>query len=611
MSLLLFALGKVMKKTSQEKEISQKKINNYYLFNNEEDGELKYKLLLTQSDKSTLISLLDDIELPNPISKNIKDNYHYFLEKLETTNIDLSLIYQGIAKLIIVDIALTQKHDNPQLIFESLNSTGLELSQADLIRNYILMDLEPKTQERIYNKYWYPMEQNFSHNTYVEQFDRFMRNYLTVKTGHIPNIREVYDEFKKYAQNKKTIDIEEIVSDIYRFSKHFVSMAFEREEDKEIVEIVKNINILKVDVAYPFFLEIYDDYKQSILSREDLIKILKLVESYVFRRLICGIPTNTLNKVFITLSKELDKKSYYESFQVALLRKDSYKRFPSDDEFKREFVIKDVYNLRNRNYLLHKLENINRKEKVYIEDYTIEHIMPQNDKLSTTWQKDLGNNWKEVHSKYLHTIGNLTLTGYNSELSDRPFKQKRDMLGGFADSPIRLNKSLAKLETWNESEINKRAEILADMAIKVWENPSILPEQLAKYRKKETINEKLYSLKDHEKFLKGNILELFEQLRKRILNLGSSVREEIKKRYIAYKSSTNFVDIVPLKKCLRLILNMAFTEIDDPKKICKDVTNVGRWGNGDIEITFDSLSQLEDIMYLINQSFEKHREDIE
>lgn len=611
MSLLLFALGKVMKKTSQEKEISQKKINNYYLFNNEEDGELKYKLLLTQSDKSTLISLLDDIELPNPISKNIKDNYHYFLEKLETTNIDLSLIYQGIAKLIIVDIALTQKHDNPQLIFESLNSTGLELSQADLIRNYILMDLEPKTQERIYNKYWYPMEQNFSHNTYVEQFDRFMRNYLTVKTGHIPNIREVYDEFKKYAQNKKTIDIEEIVSDIYRFSKHFVSMAFEREEDKEIVEIVKNINILKVDVAYPFFLEIYDDYKQSVLSREDLIKILKLVESYVFRRLICGIPTNALNKVFITLSKELDKQSYYESFQVALLRKDSYKRFPSDDEFKREFVIKDVYNLRNRNYLLHKLENINRKEKVYIEDYTIEHIMPQNDKLSTTWQKDLGNNWKEVHSKYLHTIGNLTLTGYNSELSDRPFKQKRDMLGGFADSPIRLNKSLAKLETWNESEINKRAEILADMAIKVWENPSILPEQLAKYRKKETINEKLYSLKDHEKFLKGNILELFEQLRKRILNLGSSVREEIKKRYIAYKSSTNFVDIVPLKKCLRLILNMAFTEIDDPKKICKDVTNVGRWGNGDIEITFDSLSQLEDIMYLINQSFEKHREDIE
>lgn len=374
---------------------------------------------------------------------------------------------------------------------------------------------------------------------------------------------------------------------------------------------LKNINILKVDVAYPFFLEIYDDYKQSVLSREDLIKILKLVESYVFRRLICGIPTNALNKVFITLSKELDKQSYYESFQVALLRKDSYKRFPSDDEFKREFVIKDVYNLRNRNYLLHKLENINRKEKVYIEDYTIEHIMPQNDKLSTTWQKDLGNNWKEVHSKYLHTIGNLTLTGYNSELSDRPFKQKRDMQGGFADSPIRLNKSLAKLETWNESEINKRAEILADMAIKVWENPSILPEQLAKYRKKETINEKLYSLKDHEKFLKGNILELFEQLRKRILNLGSSVREEIKKRYIAYKSSTNFVDIVPLKKCLRLILNMAFTEIDDPKKICKDVTNVGRWGNGDIEITFDSLSQLEDIMYLINQSFEKHREDIE
>ncbi|MGO4271084.1 DUF1524 domain-containing protein, partial [Paenibacillus sp. TAF58] len=397
--------------------------------------------------------------------------------------------------------------------------------------------------------------------------------------------------------------------DIYRYSKYFVKLAFQTEKDKEINQVLVDINTLKVDVSYPFLLEVYDDYEHQQLSKEDFISILKLVESYVFRRAICGVPTNSLNKTFATISKEIDNSNYLESVIAAFLLKDAYKRLPNNEEFVRELVIKDAYNFRNRNYLLRKLENLNRKEIVDIESYTIEHIMPQNKNLSSEWRRDLGANWEELQKTYLHTLGNLTLTRYNSELSDRAFLEKRDLEGGFADSPLKLNKGLGKLDAWNEVEINKRARTLADQALLVWEYPRIPEDILMKYNQSDTGNEAIeYTIADHPE-LKGDILVLFEELRKRICNLDSSVREEFKKLYIAYKTTTNFVDIVPQKSKLRLSLNTKFNEIQDPKGICKDVSNLGRWGNGDVEISVSSTDDIEYAIFLIKQSFEKHREE--
>lgn len=607
LTLLLSALSHAIGKRGDEIEISQKKLNNYYILNIEEENDLRYKLLLTQSDKHTLIHLLEGKELPDLTSKQIVENYRFFEERIDKAGIDLMTLYRGIAKLIIVDIALDSEHDNPQLIFESLNSTGLELSQADLIRNYVLMGLERKQQDELYNDYWYPMEQSFGLTDYVAQFDRFMRDYLTVKTGRIPNIREVYEAFKTYARGNISDSIQEIIADIYLFSKYFVRMALEKEEDKELKEIFSDINTLKVDVAYPFLLEVYADYSQERLNRAELIDILKLVESYVFRRAICGIPTNSLNKTFATLSRELDKENYLESFKVSLQLKKSYWRFPDDDEFMRELAVKDLYNFRSRNYWLCKLENHDRKEQVTVEEYTIEHIMPQNENLPVAWRNELGENWKDIHTHYLHTLGNLTLTGYNPELSDRPFIEKRDMKGGFADSPLRLNRELSKLEHWNEAEIQKRAHMLANLATHVWSYPRLEMGVVEKYRtvKKDRGS---YTLKDHTN-LTGAMMELFEQLRKRILNLDASVTEEVLKLYIAYKTTTNFVDVVPQKSRLRLSLNMAFDEIHDPKGLCKDVTGLGRWGNGDVEVSLSSPEQLDDVMALVRQSFNKHVED--
>jgi len=609
LTLLLLALGKAIEESGQTLDMTKKKIMNYYLVNSEEEGELYHKLILTESDKDTLINLILDKTLPEEYSPRVYENYNFFAESIKNSGIDLNKLYKGISKLIIVDISLDRDHDNPQLIFESLNSTGLDLSQADLIRNFVLMKLEPKEQAELYREYWYPMEKSFGNLTNSALFDRFMRDYLTVKTGRIPNIQEVYSSFKAYVFEHSELSVQQIVEDIYRYSQYFVKLAFQTEKDKEINEVLTDINTLKVDVSYPFLLEIYDDYERKILSKTEFIEILKLVEAYVFRRAVCGIPTNSLNKTFATLSKEIDKTNYVESVRAAFILKDSYKRFPTDEEFRRELMIKDVYNFRNRNYLLRKLENYNRKEIIDIEAYTIEHIMPQNPNLSPEWRRELGPNWEEVHKTYLHTLGNLTLTRYNSELSDRPFKEKRDMEGGFADSPLRLNRELAKLETWNEEAILKRAELLANLALNVWEYPQLSEDILAKYRKKSSEHESVtYTIADHPE-LQGDMLVLFEELSKRICNLDSSVRMEFKKLYIAFKTSTNFVDIVPQKSRLRLSLNMPFDEIQDPKGICKDVSNVGRWGNGDVEFGISSLDEIDYAMFLIRQSYERHRED--
>ncbi len=614
-SLLLYVLGEAIENAGQKTGITRRKINNRFLFNSDEDGELRYKLILTRQDKDTFIHLIDKPTSLDSGSQRIIENYRFFQKKIRESKLSPVELYTGLTKFVIVDVSLDRNYDNPQLIFESLNSTGLDLSQADLIRNFILMGLEPKEQETLYTNYWLPMEESFGQAHYTRLFDRFMRDYLTIKNdGTIPNLKAVYAEFKSYVYSQEDGNIADVVADIHRYSAYFVNLAFARTDDPNIRQVLQDINILKVDVAYPFFMEVYDDHKQGLLNQEEFITILKIVESYVFRRAICGIPTNSLNKTFATLSRSIDKTNYLESVEATFLVKDSYRRsyrrFPPNEEFKQELMVKDVYNFRNRNYLLRKLENYRRKERVGIDDYTIEHILPQNENLSPSWQNELGENWQEIQARYLHTIGNLTLTGYNSELSDSPFLKKRNMAGGFADSPLRLNHSLAKLNTWNETEIKKRASILAELAVKVWPMPTLSPDILAKYKQpKVKRGERIYTLSDYRHPPVGELFTLYQLLRKRILNLDSSVAEEFKKLYIAYKTTTNFVDVVPQKRRFRLSLNMAFDEIDDPKGICRDITNIGRWGNGDVEIGIDSVEQLDYTMFLIRQSFEKHSEE--
>ncbi|MGR6836721.1 DUF262 domain-containing protein [Syntrophomonas erecta] len=410
LSLLLAALANRLDDLPQGKQeiiegFSPRKLRNYYLSNPEEDGERHYKLILSKTDKESLIAVIDNKEIPKDASIRIIKNYKLFNEWLDNYAGDLKAICKGIAKLIIVDIALSRDQDNPQLIFESMNSTGKELTQADLIRNYILMGLEIKKQTQLYDNYWRPMERDFGQEAYTADFDSFMRHYLTVKTGNIPRLHEVYEAFKNFTQvmASKGVDISEIVEDIRRFSKYYCAMALNHENDKELREVFNDVRELKVEVVYPLLLELYDDYEQGLLHKDDFIKIVRFIEAYVFRRAICSIPTNSLNKTFATFMKSVDKNNYLESVMAQFMLLPSYRRFPNDGEFIKEFRTRDLYNIPRRSYWLRKLENYNRKERVEIDQYTIEHIMPQNPNLSEEWKRELGTDWERIQESWLHT----------------------------------------------------------------------------------------------------------------------------------------------------------------------------------------------------------------
>lgn len=594
---------------------SPRKLRNYYLLNPDEDGERHFKLILSETDNDTLRAILKDTPMPAESSTRVYENYQLFRELLKQHHNELGAVCEGLAKLVIVDVSLDRAQDNPQLIFESMNSTGLELSQADLIRNYILMGLEPSLQTALYKNYWRPMEKSFGQAAYTVHFDAFMRHYLTAKTGEIPNVREVYVAFKIYAGTLSG-SISDLVADIHGYATYYCAIALGAESQPLLKQVFHDLRELKVDVAYPFLLDAYHDYKLGRLSMEEMHRVVRLVESYVFRRAICSIPTNSLNKTFAGLSRTLKKDRYLESVQAAFLLLPSYRRFPADEELQRDLKQRDLYNFRSRSYWLRRLENHGRKERVMVEDYTVEHILPQNPELSTQWQAELGPDWQMIQQTWLHTLGNLTLTGYNSEYRDYPFSHKRDQVTdkdgnaiGFAQSPLKLNIGLGQVQVWNEEAIKARADRLAKEAAKVWCAPFLDADILDAYRPATIRTGQQYSIDEHPFLAAGPMRELFESLRSAVLDLDPCVNEEVLKLYIAFKAETNFVDVVPQARRLRLSLNMPFQEIDDPKGLCRDVTNLGRWGNGDVEIGIVSKDELPYVIGLIRQSFDRQMGD--
>ena len=467
LSLLLLALREAIVEKGSEIDINHRQLSNYYLFNADEEGELRYKQLLTRHDKETLVQLLERRE-PADASHRLVENYAFFEAKLKRA--DLGVVFTGIKKLMVVDIALDPNHDNPQLIFESLNSTGLNLSQADLIRNYVLMREDPEFQNRLYEEYWFPMEQSFV-NAGTKAFNSFMGHYLTLKTGQVIKDDGVYDNFKVHVPSVERQEVLEAhVAEIVRYSEHYAQIVFLKEEDLKLLACFKDIRDLGIGATNPFLLGVYDDYAREDIGKTELIEIFRLVESYLFRRVTCEVPSNTLNTTFAGLMKEIDKDNYLESLKSAFLDMSWRRRYPSNQEFKEVLQVRNV-GIRRRPYLLRKLENYGRKEPISVSNYTIEHVMPQT--LSEDWEDELGENFRDAQEKYLHTAGNLTLTGYNSELSNRSFHEKQDMEGGFRDSPLRLNRGLAQAEKWDEEAIRERAEELAEKALQIWVYPEV------------------------------------------------------------------------------------------------------------------------------------------
>lgn len=472
--LALYQLAKSLKDEGLENEISET-----YLINKFAPEEEKLKLRPTENNDKALKYLLrshTDEEF-NDFSKLI-DNFNYF--KGSITDENYLVVLKGLSKLMFVEVSLDREKDDPQRIFESLNSTGLELTQADLIRNYILMGLNRRDQSKIYQNYWEVIEKlakDESSNS--SRVSDFIRDYLTLVNKNIPNKSKVYLEFKTKYPTSTLDELENILGNIKSLVKHYNKLINPKNEpDKDIRKQLEYIGRLEINVAYPFLMKVYDDYSKEIIDKSTFINVLELIQSFTWRRFILGLPTNALNKIFMNLYDKVNINDYLYSIQKSLIQRSGVQRFPRNTEVIDALRIKDVYNIKskNRTYLLDRLENFENKEPVLIEgnsDITIEHIFPQNP--DAKWKLELGaDEYNFIKENYLNTIANLTLSGNNGKLGNKPFLDKRDLPEvGYKDSRLWLNKNLTILDKWDKVEIERRFKLIAKRFLKIWQFPVI------------------------------------------------------------------------------------------------------------------------------------------
>ena len=495
-SLLLYALSKRIEKNYKGKLLTPQKIQKQWLSNSEEtDDNLKRKLVLNETDNDTLNNILDDIQLLEPYSRNIKDNYEYFVKELEqlTTDEEINHIIMGIRKLKVVYITLKAGEDDPQLIFESLNATGMALSQTDLIRNFLLMGLEKQIQEDLYKNYWQPMEKMITSTN----FDKFMKDFLTMMRTDIPIEREVYVTYKAYFYDRDENNTsDKCVKDLLYYAKFYEIIALLNTSDKEIYDAVNSISTraLRVSVAYPFLLRIFSDLDKKIILKDDVLEIMNLIQSYIFRRQICGLGTSGHARIFASLYGRIidttDRKTYVESVKAVLRTQPHKQRFPTNNEFFDKILSADVYNNKSCGYMLMKLENFRRKkEKVGVLGVvpegivTIEHILPQNRELSQEWRAELPADWRNVQERCVDKLGNLTITELNSELSDKSFQKKRKE--AYDNTIYHLSSGLKHEEHWSETEITTRTEELAKLSLDIWKYPDVSDEILEQFKEQD------------------------------------------------------------------------------------------------------------------------------
>lgn len=434
----------------------------------------KVRLKSASGDSEAFLKIVGNEKDSFIESSNITVNYRFLYDLVKGMEWSVDKLFEAVRKLEIINI-FVEDDDDPQLIFESLNSTGLKLTKADMIRNFVLMGLEPKKQEDYYRKYWVKIEENTQRSRTAD----FFRDFLTVRQGSIPSIDSVYSEFKKYAEDR---DTEEVLKDLLGMSKIYSKILSPGQYGEEVNGILSRFNILEMTVAYPYLMSLLSYFDEGSMDEDDLVRVLGCIETFVFRRQICGYPTASLNKIFCTLHGEALKamnsaNSYASSVIYVLLSKTRSSVFPRDAEYSKEFVTKDIYSMqkKNRLYLFDRLENQKSREtndvigKIRSHVYTIEHIMPQT--LSEDWKKDLGENWQHVYDTWLNTIANLTLTGYNSRYLNKRFIEKKDAENGFSDSSLRLNKFLQKCDKWTETELQKRSDLLLELALNLWPYP--------------------------------------------------------------------------------------------------------------------------------------------
>lgn len=476
-SLLLLAMYNLIKSgiITPKDVYLDKQIYEDFLVDKYQPEETRIKLKPVKNDQKAFGKLFNDAR-EHIRESNLTTNYNYFYERIQKQEISIDELFDAICRLEIINITLNNE-DNPQLIFESLNSTGLDLSEGDKIRNFILMRLPSKEQDEYYDKYWNRIEECTKYDV-----SSFVRDYLSIKQLAIPSQKKIYISFKDYV-DQKSIETEELLKDLLAYAKRYEILLSGGTGNKALDACIYRLNRLETTVTRPFFLEVLRLYDENKLDISELTEIFLITENYLFRRAICDLPTNALNKIFSTLHREITRyeandEGYLEKFKYALLSKKERARFPDDDEFAERFTDRQVYlmNSKNKIYIMERLENYSTLEDkdVYCHcddgTYSIEHIMPQH--LTPAWIKALGEDYEEIHEMWLHRIANLTLTAYNSKYSNSTFEEKKSMKNGFEDSGIRMNTYIAKKDKWTLAELEERNQYLMGRALEIWAAPT-------------------------------------------------------------------------------------------------------------------------------------------
>lgn len=564
------------KKIAVEDPVLCEKIEKKFLIDEYRKEDRKLRLKPIKDNCTAFDNLLKNVKTDFIEKSNITQNYYYFYNRIQKKELSIEQLYSAIEKLVIIDIFL-HDDDDPQLIFESLNSTGLELTEADKIRNYILMGLNADKQEEYYDKYWNRIETNTNY-----EVSSFIRDYLTLKERRIPSIRQVYFVFKEYVQKKGFTPsepaFESELQDILRYSEFYKRIVFAKQSKHNKIEtILSRLAHIEMTVVYPFLLAILAHLQDGRLSDTEVESILTFVESFVFRRLICNVPTNALNKIFCTLDNEILKlkngDNYVEVFTYLLLNKKGSSVFPDNEDFITSLKTRDIYrmNKKNKEYVFDRLENKDTVERVNViglmdeGTLTIEHIMPQ--KLTPQWKNDLGDEHNRIYAERINTLSNLTLTGYNSKYKNKPFIIKRDTDKGFKDSNLQLNNFVAAQNCWTENEMAAREQELCNLALKLWSFPSSTyskPQEEADY----------YTLEDDISFTGRDLIgyTLYEENEKEVSSWVDMFVEVAKRIYVEYPgilrilgTDQSFGDI----KVSETELNSEWSKIDSSVYIYK------------------------------------------
>ena len=550
-------------------------IEEYCLKNSLETGDRKYKLALRRADNEVLRSVLDGQPMSNDDGAEgslIDEAYWHFRERLSEGDIDPGLVFRGIMGLRLVEMTLDRNIDNPQSIFESINSTGVDLSEGDLVRNYLLMGLEEAEQTRLYEQYWQRIELLFQKHD--SALDSFIRDYIALTRGDAKQARgdRIYDEFKLF-QNSEFAqeELEDQLRELLRFAGYYAKFrGLHQESSAAISQALANVRH-HGDTAALVIMRLFDCHEKGTLTQGEFLAALEATESYLMRRAVARSQTRAYWDNFASFAKQIEDDAALDSLFFAYTRQRGTYAFPPDSEFRRSLEEGELYRTRVCWNLLSRLENHGEREPSPTSNYSIEHIMPQNENLSPEWQIMLGENWQEIHNLWLHRLGNLTLTGYNSRYSDRPFQEKKSIPHGFDESPLRLNSYVRQQSEWTQENIMERGQLLSNRALAIWKYPQ--PSQsYVEARRSSRVQERAEQTDVSRVQMTVRARNLFDPLHREITGLDDGIQVVQERNSLCYYTSGAefFLELLPQKYNLRLLLESDMSEIDAPGWLARD-----------------------------------------